>query len=336
MKIKYILVSIVSIFFGIFITLNLEQNSNEEDKLKSAINDVYDSVLYIESYKNDTLVSSGSGFIYKISDKAYIITNNHVIEEADEIKIVNSDNKEISAEIIGSDIYSDIAILSIDKKYAKKSVKLGNTDKVELGDQVFTVGTPVDKKYLNTITTGIVSGLNRKVKVTLSNGNYLINAIQTDASINPGNSGGPLVNLDGEVIGINSMKSEESDVEGISFTIPINDVKDIINKLEKGNEIERPTIGLELINITNKEKLIENYISIDKSITYGVVITDVYKDYPAYNAGLKIGDIIININDDKIEDMSYFKYYLFKHNPGDKIKITYIRANEKQVVDLKL
>lgn len=335
-KVKYLLVSIISLLLGILIAFNLKQNNKEENKLKNAINNVYDSVLYIESYKDDKLISSGSGFIYKINDKAYIITNNHVIEESDEIKVLNSDNEEINAQIVGSDIYSDIAILSIDKKYAKKSVKLGNSDKVELGDQVFTVGTPIDKKYLNTITTGIVSGLNRKVKVTLSNGNYLINAIQTDAAINPGNSGGPLVNLNGEVIGINSMKSEETDVEGISFCIPINDVKDIINKLEKGNKIEKPTIGLELINITNKDKLIENYISLDKSITYGVVVTDVYKDYPAYNSGLKIGDVIISINDDKIEDMSYFKYYLYKYNIGDKIEITYIRNNEKKVVNLEL
>lgn len=335
-KVKYLLVSIISLLLGILIAFNLKQNNKEENKLKNAINNVYDSVLYIESYRDDKLISSGSGFIYKINDKAYIITNNHVIEESDEIKVLNSGNEEINAQIVGSDIYSDIAVLSIDKKYAKKSVKLGNSDKVELGDQVFTVGTPIDKKYLNTITTGIVSGLNRKMKVTLSNGNYLINAIQTDAAINPGNSGGPLVNLNGEVIGINSMKSEETDVEGISFSIPINDVKDIINKLEKGNKIEKPTIGLELINITNKDKLIENYISLDKSITYGVVVTDVYKDYPAYNSGLKIGDVIISINDDKIEDMSYFKYYLYKYNIGDKIEITYIRNNEKKVVNLEL
>ena len=335
-KVKYLLVSIISLLLGILITFNLKQNNKEENKLKNAINNVYDSVLYIESYKDDKLISSGSGFIYKINDKAYLITNNHVIEESDSIKVFNSDNEETNAQMVGSDIYSDIAVLSIDKKYAKKSVKLGNSGKVELGDQVFTVGTPIDKKYLNTITTGIVSGLNRKVKVTLSNGNYLIDAIQTDAAINPGNSGGPLVNLNGEVIGINSMKSEETDIEGISFSIPINDVKDVINKLEKGNKIEKPTIGLELINITNKDKLIENYISLDKSITYGVVVTDVYKDYPAYNSGLKIGDVIISINDDKIEDMSYFKYYLYKYNIGDKIEITYIRNNEKKVVNLEL
>lgn len=335
-KVKYLLVSIISLLLGILIAFNLKQNNKEENKLKNAINNVYDSVLYIESYRDDKLISSGSGFIYKINDKAYIITNNHVIEESDEIKVLNSGNEKINAQIVGSDVYSDIAILSIDKKYAKKSVKLGNSDKVELGDQVFTVGTPIDKKYLNTITIGIVSGINRKVKVTLSNGNYLINAIQTDAAINPGNSGGPLVNLNGEVIGINSMKSEETDVEGISFSIPINDIKDVINKLEKGNKIEKPTIGLELINITNKDKLIENYISLDKSITYGVVVTDVYKDYPAYNSGLKIGDVIISINDDKIEDMSYFKYYLYKYNIGDKIEITYIRNNEKKVVNLEL
>ena len=335
-KVKYLLVSIISLLLGILITFNLKQNNKEENKLKNAINNVYDSVLYIESYKDDKLISSGSGFIYKINDKAYLITNNHVIEESDSIKVFNSDNEETNAQMVGSDIYSDIAVLSIDKKYAKKSVKLGNSGKVELGDQVFTVGTPIDKKYLNTITTGIVSGLNRKVKVTLSNGNYLIDAIQTDAAINPGNSGGPLVNLNGEVIGINSMKSEETDIEGISFSIPINDVKDVINKLEKGNKIEKPTIGLELINITNKDKLIENYISLDKSITYGVVVTDVYKDYPAYNSGLKIGDVIISINDDKIEDMSYFKYYLYKYNIGDKIEITNIRNNEKKVVNLEL
>lgn len=333
---KYFLVSILSVLIGVLSTLFIKENIKQEDTLKESIKTVYDSVVSIEAFNNGELVSNGSGFIYKKSDKAYIITNNHVIEKSDSIKIINSAGIEIEGEVINSDIYKDIAIITMDKKYATTIASFGDSDKLELGDRVFTIGTPVNEKYLNTITTGIVSGLNRKVRVTLSNGNFLINAIQTDAPINPGNSGGPLVNIEGKVVGINTMKVSEENVEGIGFSIPINDVKEIISELEKGKKIERPTIGLELINIDNTSKLNENYIALDKSITYGVVVTDVYDNTPAYNGGLKLGDVIIKLDDNKINNMSEFKYYFYKYSIGDKVKVQYIREGKinTTIIDL--
>lgn len=333
---KYLLVSIISLLLGVLILLEITKNTKEENSIEDAIKNVYESVVSIESFKDDKLISNGSGFIYKKSDKAYIITNNHVIEKSDSVKIINSDGVKVSGQVLNSDVYKDIAIITIDKKYAKKVANLGNSDKLELGEKVFTIGTPVNEKYLNTITSGIISGLNRKVNVTLSTGNFLINAIQTDAPINPGNSGGPLVNLKGKVIGINTMKVSEENVEGIGFSIPINDVKKTINKLEKGNKVEKPTIGLELVNIDNTAKLNENFIALDKSITYGVVITDIYDGYPAFKAGLKLGDVIVKLDNNKITNMSEFKYYFYKYNVGDKINIEYIREGKKNTTTLQL
>ena len=305
----------------------------EQSDLKKGINNIYEAVVYIEVSNNRGPISSGSGFVYK---DGYILTNYHVIENGTSFKIIMSDNSEIDATYVNGDEFYDIAVLKINSKL-KKIASLGDSSNIELGDTVFTVGAPLGKEYKGTITKGIVSGTNRMVSVELSSGTYLMEVIQTDASINSGNSGGPICNINGDVIGITSSKLKGTGVEGMGFAIPINSVKEIIDKLENGEKIERPYLGVQLADLNNIYALQYYYnIRIGSSVTYGAVLSYIESGKAADKAGLKVGDVIVSMDDIKIEDTSHFKYQLFKHKIGDKVKIKYYRYNELRETTLEL
>ena len=313
----------------------------EQSDLKEAISKVYNSVVYIQvemMSRMGTQAASGSGFVYKKDSKnAYILTNNHVIEDASRILITYMDGSEVEATLVGTDEFSDVAVLKVDAKSAKEVAELGSSDKAEIGDTVFTVGAPLGKEYMGTITKGIVSGVNRKVTIKLNSGSYLMETIQTDATINSGNSGGPLCNISGQVIGITSSKLIGDGVEGMGFSIPINTVNAIIDKLEKGESIERPYVGVQLADVSNAYGLQYYYnINISKNIKYGAILTYVENGKPASNAGLEVGDVIVEMDGDKTESSAQFRYNLYKHNIGDEIKIKYYRGDEKKNATIKL
>ena len=306
-------------------TTTLEEVSD----LKAAINNVYESVIYIE-VTGDRGSSSGSGFVYKVDDKnGYILTNYHVIEGGKKYIITFSDGEEAEASLVSGDEYYDIAILKVNKNKIKKVATLGDSSTLELGDTVFTVGAPLGKEYMGTITKGIVSGINRMVSVGLSSGDYLMEVIQTDASINSGNSGGPICNIKGEVIGITSSKLIGSGVEGMGFAIPINTVNEMINNIESGATLTRPYLGVQLADLTNTFALQYYYnIKISSDVEFGAVLSLVEDGMPAQKAGLKVGDVIIEIDGEKVEDVSHFKYKLYKHKVGDKVIVKYYRDNK--------
>ncbi len=309
---------------------NIKTTTVEEvSDLKTAINNVYESVVYIE-VSGDRTSSSGSGFVYKTDDKyGYILTNYHVIESGKKFRVTFSDGTEIDAEYVNGDEYYDIAILKIEKDKVKNVATIGDSSTLELGDTVFTVGAPLGKDYMGTITKGIVSGINRMVSVSLTSGSYLMEVIQTDASINSGNSGGPICNIKGEVIGITSSKLIGSGVEGMGFAIPINSVMEIINNIEEGKEIVRPYIGVQLVDLSNTFALQYYYnIKIGSDVTFGAVLNYVEDNKPADNAGLKVGDVIVELDGEKVEDVTHFKYLLYKHTVGDSIKVKYYRENK--------
>lgn len=313
----------------------------EQSDLKKAISKVYNAVVYIqvESQKlGGSSVSSGSGFVYKKNGgDAYILTNNHVISNAEKITVTYINGSEVNAAVVGSDEFTDIAILKVDAKSVLAVAELGKSDSAELGDTVFTVGAPLGKDYMGTITKGIVSGKSRMVQVSLESGSYLIETLQTDATINSGNSGGPLCNISGQVIGITSSKLVGEGVEGMGFSIPINSVSAIIEKLEKGKTIERPYIGVQLTDISNTFSLQYYYnIQISKDVSFGAVLSYVEKGKPAYNAGLEVGDVVVEIDGEKVDDASHFRYILYKHNLGDTVKVKYYRGNEMKETSIKL
>lgn len=311
----------------------VNQTVLSETAIEESIESVYDSVVTIESYKNNQTIGSGTGFVYKEDSKnGYILTNHHVINGADKVEVILTSNEVVEVQVLGSDSYTDLAVLSIDKDKVIKVATLGDSDGINLGSTVFTVGSPMGSDYSGSITRGIISGKDR----TIENDDIITKVIQTDAAINPGNSGGPLVNLAGEVIGITSMKLAQEEIEGMGFAIPINEAKTYVEYLEKGEEIKRPSMGVSLINVSDRYSLFMYDIRIDSNITSGVVIADVTKDSPANNAGIEKGDVITKFDDNDITSVSKLRYYLYQYKVGDKIKVTYIRDGKTKETTMTL
>ena len=295
----------------------------EANSIKLSIDKVYDAVFLIEATTRSGK-STGSGFAYKVDNKnGYIITNAHVVINATNVTITNSKGETFDAEILGSDTYADIAVLSTKAENVSKIAEIGDSSKIELGDTIFTVGSPLGSEYFGTVTKGIIAGKNRLV----GSGSIMLEAIQIDAAINEGNSGGPLLNINGEVIGVNSMKIASDKIEGMGFAIPINTVMSYVDRLEKGETIERPVFGVTISDIDNTWQLYRYGIIIDQTVEYGAVLVSVEKNYPAEAAGLQKGDVIVEIDGTKIEDSSYFRYALYKYRVGDTITVKYYRNN---------
>ncbi len=351
---KLVIISITTFFVGVIGTLyvsrDLLKNGNTiktvkdvnittTNSIKDSIEKIYDSVVLIETYdKKNKQLSSGTGFVYKKdSKKAYILTNHHVVEGSSVVRVTTTNADTIEAKFLGSDEYTDLAVLSIDEKYASKIAKIGNSSDSSLGDVVFTVGSPLGVKYMGTVTKGILSGKDRQVTVNLTNGDYIMDVLQTDAAINPGNSGGPLVNINGEVIAITSMKLVQDEIEGMGFGLPIEIAMSYVDRLENGQTIERPLLGVQVLDLQNSDYIYRRYgISISDKIEYGVVILAVEDLGSAKKAGLEKGDVITKINDNNIQDNAHFRYNLYKYSIGDTITITFIRGNKEYNVSVKL
>lgn len=317
---------------------NVSKVELTENSIALAVEKAYDGVVTVVSYKNDTAISTGSGFVYKKDDKTgYIMTNNHVIDGADNVKVVLSNNKTVDAEILGGETYSDVAVLSIPESEVLTVLEIGDNEKMKLGDTVFTIGAPMGVEYSGTVTKGILSGKERLVEVSFSGSvsDYYMKVLQTDAAINPGNSGGPLLNGNGEVIGINSLKLVEDEVEGMGFSIPIEDALYYAESLEKGETIKRPFIGISMLDVNQTQTLWQYGITLSKNVTEGVVVLATQVGSPA-DSKLEKGDIIIGIDDEEVTTVAELRYELYKHEPGDKIKIKYLRDNKEKTVEITL
>ena len=314
---------------GTFINKNVTITDNG---IAEAVDKLYDATVVIGAYKEGNLGSSGTGFVYKTEGKfAYIITNHHVIDGASSVKVKFTNDKIENVELVASDKYADIAVLKIEKDKIISVASLGSTEKARLGDTVFTIGGPLSDEYSWTVTRGIVSGKDRLVEVSVTNANsadWVMSVIQTDASINSGNSGGPLANANGEVIGVTNMKLVSSGVEGMGFAIPIEDAVNYADQLIKEGKIGRPLLGVSMGSLEDAFSLYQYGIMLDNSISEGVVVIEVQEKSPADKAGLKKGDVITKIEGYNASSVAKLKYYLYKYNAGDKVKITYIREGK--------
>ena len=319
---------------------NITTSELVETSISLSVDKVYGSTVVIVAYKDGKQISTGTGFVYKKQgDKAYIMTNNHVIDSADKVEVEFNDKSErIEAKILGGEAYSDIAVLTIDAKKSGSIVETGDSKSVKLGDTIFTVGSPMGVNYKGTVTKGILSGKDRMVEVSLSGSttDYYMNVLQLDAAVNPGNSGGPLCDVSGKVIGIISLKIVQDEVEGMGFAIPIEDALDYASAIEKGGKIERPYIGISMLDLTQEYYLWQNRITIPDGVDSGVAVLEVVAGSPAEKAKLKKGDIIVKIGDVDITGLADFRYQLYKHKVGDKIKITYYRDGKKSTADITL
>ena len=310
----------------------------DETGISTAVGKIFDATVTIQNYRNGRLYATGSGFVYKKTEKyGYILTNHHVIEDNHYIIITLSNDDQVEGEVLGSDRYLDLAVVRIDASHVKQVAELGTSEESFVGDTILTVGTPVGYDYRGTVTRGTLSGKNRMVEVSVVTTNdFIMNVLQIDAAINPGNSGGPLVNVSGQVIGINSLKLVEDKVEGMGFAIPIEYAMKYIDKLEKNEEIERPYIGISMLNITDTYRLYQTGISIDKNIEKGVVVVSVNDNTGAAKAGLKRGDVIIALDGKAVNSVAYLRYELYRKEVGDEIEVSYIRDGKTKTVKVTL
>lgn len=328
-------------FFPNTIVKTISENkvSVTDEGISEGVGNVYDAVVVVESLVRNTTISIGTGFVYKIDgDDAYVMTNHHVIEDAESIQLTFTNDEIITAELVGSDEYADIAILKIDKNDVIQVANISSSVDMEIGDTVFTIGTPLSKNYAGTVTRGIISGKNRMVSVSVSgySSDWIMNVMQTDAAINPGNSGGPLCNVNGDVIGINSLKIVEDEIEGLGFSIPIEDAIEIANHIESGTEIIRPYLGISMLDLSASYDLMLAGIRVDGNVDDGVVVYEVENNSPAADSGLEIGDIITEIGDSKVSNIAEFRYNLYKYEPGETVTIKFYRDGEYDTVKVEL
>lgn len=310
---------------------------SEDNTLNTSIQKIYNAVVVVESYKQNQKAGSGSGFVYKKDDKyGYILTNYHVVSGSSSLKVIDMNGKTIDAVYLGGDSYADIAVIRIDASKVLDIASIGESTKSKLGDTVFTVGTPVDTEYMGSVTKGIVSGENRTVTVSTTNGSYMMEVLQTDASINPGNSGGPLVNINGEVIGITSMKLVTDSIEGMGFAIPIEIAMSSVDKLEAGEKIARPYLGVSLYDIGSMSLYFRNDIKIPNNVTSGAVVAAVEENSDAANGKLTVGDIIQELDGTKVKSTAHFKFLLYKHSVGDTIKLKVNNNGKEKNLSIKL
>ncbi|MGT2616058.1 S1C family serine protease [Clostridium perfringens] len=263
----------------------------------------------------------GSGFI--INEDGYVVTNYHVINGAQEVKVIFSDGKEVNAKVVNYDAERDIAVIKITDDVKMPGIaQLGDSSTVKAGEEVIAIGNPLGKEFSSTVTKGIVSSPNRKMKT--ENGNVL-DYIQTDAAINPGNSGGPLINSKGEVIGINTAKKVGEDIEGIGFAIPINEVKTRLGSLSK------PILKLGITARTVTPELAK-----ENKLEEGVYVVGVQEFSPAEKAGLKIGDLIIEFGGKRVKTLEELNQAKSQYNDGDSVPVEIIRDGKKVNLNLTL
>ena len=266
----------------------------------------------------------GSGVI--ISNDGYIVSNNHVVEQTDYIEVVLNDGNSYPAKLIGTDPQTDIALLKIDAKDLP-FIPMGNSDNIELGEWVLAIGNPFN--LTSTVTAGIISAKARSMGM---NNRSVDSFIQTDAAVNPGNSGGALINIKGELIGINTLiYSGTGSFIGYSFAVPVNLVKKVVKDLTEFGKVQRGYLGMSIAEVNEK---IAKELKLKNND--GVLITDINADFAADKAGLKVKDIIIKIEDTETENIAALQEKVAEYRPGDKIKFYFIRNGEKKELDVTL
>ncbi|MBY0156597.1 trypsin-like peptidase domain-containing protein [Cytobacillus oceanisediminis] len=279
---------------------------------------------------------TGSGVIFKkTDDAAYIVTNNHVIENASEIQVTLHDGEKATAELIGTDALTDIAVLKIKGDVDAQAMAFGDSSKLRAGDQVLAIGNPLGLDLSRTVTQGIVSAVDRSIQVSTSAGEWNLNVIQTDAAINPGNSGGALMNTSGQLVGINSLKIADSGVEGLGFAIPSNEVKTLIDQLIENGQVVRPYLG---VGLASFEEVPPQYLrNLPDGVTSGAIVANVDPDSAAAKAGLKVEDILVSIGGKQITNSGDLRKHLYSgFSIGDKVKIEFYRGGELKTAEVTL
>jgi len=284
----------------------------------------------------------GSGVIYKVDgDTAYVVTNQHVIEGADEVEIVLHDETHIESGLIGGDLFSDLAVLAIDSTYVDHVIDIGSSSDIKVGEPAIAIGNPLGLMFSGSVTQGVISGTERTIPQDFNQdgrADWQAEVIQTDAAINPGNSGGALINMYGQLIGINSMKINQSAVEGIGFAIPVDSAIPIMEELEATGEVIRPYLGVEIYSLDEvPQSEWRTTLNLPEEVEGGVYIWSVERLSPADQAGLERLDVITEMDGEPIYNMIDLRQILYEEKEiGEEVSVTFYRDGEQQQTTLEL
>lgn len=325
----------------------VETLATDDAEVSSNIEEVASAVVGVVNLQQRSLwtgneeAGTGSGIIYKKEDgNAYVVTNQHVVDGAENVEIVLDNDERLPATVLGQDALTDLAVLEVDGESIQTVANFGSSEDLIVGETVLAIGNPLGLEFANTVTKGIISGLNRSVPVDTNRDgqpDWVTEVLQTDAAINPGNSGGALVNSDGEVIGINSMKIAQSAVEGIGFAIPVDTALPIMEQLETEGEINRPVIGISTAALYQVPPQYRYQINLPEDVEGGMVIAHVEPRSPADDAGLQQFDVITKINDQPVTSILELRKYLYSETAiGEEIKIEYVRDGNVETTELVL
>lgn len=315
-------------------------NYDVKSSTTDVIEKVNSSVVGVLVYANGTASGSGSGVVYRVDGKtAYIITNAHVVSGATDVQVVFSNKESVNATIVGSDTYSDIAVLKLTADFDMTAIKCGNSSLLDQGETVLAIGSPLGIEYAGTVTQGIVSGIDRTVSVDLNDDgqeDWDMNVIQTDAAINPGNSGGALVNMAGELVGITSMKLSNTSVEGMGFALPINDVITSVEQIIENGKVTRPQIGISGVSLSGYSSYQLRYYRINTDLTDGIYVSRVTSGGAASKAGIQEGDIIVKFDGKEVTTYKSFLTELYSKEPGDKVSVVVNRNGTEKTIEVTL
>lgn len=352
-----LIISFITLAYCVYISVSVEKeyannynaektstisNLEEIKDISATIEEVNNSVVGISKINNkgstifledgSTSLGLGTGFI--VSKDGYIVTNQHVSGDKNSSCYVTlEDGRKFTASVVWSDTDLDLSIIKINANNLSY-LELGDSDSIKIAQQVYAIGNPIGYEFQRTVTSGIISGLDRTIKIEEENKTYYMeDLIQTDATINPGNSGGPLIDSNGKVLGINSIKITSA--EGIGFAIPINNIKPIIQKLKNNGKYDGATLG-----VFAYDKAILPYINSEfgtnMSFENGIYVASVIKNSPASKADIRTGDILLEIDGIELSKMSTLRRYIYEKEIGDSVKIKYIRNRKEYEIDVIL
>ncbi len=329
---------------GLSQTVNVDVNSD----IIQAVDHVSDAVVGVINMQQSSVFAAeggegtGSGVIYKKSgDKAFVVTNHHVIDRANQIEVSLADGTRLPAKLLGTDVITDLAVLEIDGSDIETVAEFGNSDLLRVGEPAIAIGNPLGLRFSSSVTQGIISATERSIPVDLTGDgtvDWHAEVLQTDAAINPGNSGGALVNIEGQVIGINSMKIAQSAVEGIGFAIPTQIALPVIEDLERFGEVQRPQLGVGIRSLSE----IPSYhwqetLNLPQDVKAGVVVTSISPMSPAERAGLQEYDVIVAIDDEEIADGHDLRKFLYTEREiGDEVQVTFYRNGSRETATVQL
>lgn len=334
---------------------NINQSENNDKKYTTTMkiaNNAVKSVVTVESNtpKNTSVQKTntnsdnelGSGVVYKtVGDTIFILTNTHIIDQSDDIKITYDDNKTVQAKVVGKDKWSDVAVLKVKLKDGNiKPLHIGNSNHLVVGESIIVIGNPLGNDFKNTVSKGIISGINRLVPVDFdkdNNNDELIKAFQIDVPVNPGNSGGPVINKTGDLIGIVSLKINMPSIEGMGFAIPINEAQSIANELEKNGKIEYPNTGIAIENVKDMNSYERKMIKLPNEINQGIVVKNLKDGGLGEKSGLKTGDVIVELDSKTLKNNLQYRQILFEHRQDLKtLSAKIFREGKSQKIKIKL